>query len=121
VFSLPGSLKRFRFFTGYWTCRRGVFKQDVGDSRMPAYYLDTNIWLDHYENRGKRGKTAKRLFRKLIAESAIVYYSDLHIKELKRVGYTLDEIRTIFRVIQPKNTRHAQIRETPESVLMTIP
>ena len=37
---------------------------------MKIYYLDTSIWLDFFEKRGKNGEAAFKLIRKIIKEES---------------------------------------------------
>jgi len=72
---------------------------------MKRFYLDTSIWLDYYENRGSNGEFALKLIRRLIKEDSIIIYSDLHIIELKNLGYSLNEIYTILKIAKDINLR----------------
>lgn len=76
---------------------------------MTHYYIDTHVWLDHYEQRGTNGQQAARLFWRIIVENAIVLYSDLHIKELKHLGHSFDEIQHIFQASPSGNIRHVHL------------
>ncbi len=73
------------------------------------YYLDTSIWLDYYEKRGQNGENALCLLLKIIKSKEVVLVSDLHITELKGLGYTIDEIHNIFRIVKPNNVRRVHI------------
>lgn len=64
------------------------------------YYLDTSIFIDLFENRGKNGEEAKKLFEKIIIDSSVVIYSDQHIKELKNFGYNNEEIIEMLSFIK---------------------
>ena len=70
---------------------------------MVKYYLDTSIWLDYYEKRGRNGEIALALISKILNENEIIIYSDFHINELKSLSYKLNEIRGIVRVAKPNN------------------
>ena len=74
---------------------------------MVKYYLDTSIWLDHYEKRGRNGEIALALISKILNENEIIIYSDFHINELKSLSYKLNEIRGIVRVAKPNNIEFA--------------
>jgi predicted nucleic acid-binding protein len=76
---------------------------------MFGYYLDTSIWLDYYEKRGKNGEIALKLISKLIKENLIIGYSDLTIMELKKLEYTESEIKQILSALTPKNSRRFHI------------
>src|SRR3989344_3064749 len=79
------------------------------------FYLDTSIWLDFHEKRGENGEIALKLILKIIEEGLKVAYSDLHIKEFKKLDYTQSEIDSIFSIAKPKNFRHVHIyREQKE-------
>ncbi len=76
---------------------------------MQAYYLDTSIWLDHYEKRGMNGKNAFKLILKIIEEDSLIIYSDFHIRELKHLGYDINEIYAIIKIAKPGNIKKVQI------------
>lgn len=79
------------------------------------FYFDTSIWIDIYEKRGENGELALKLILKIINEDIKIAYSDLHIRELKKLGYGRDEINSIFRIIKPTNIKHVHIyREQKE-------
>jgi|SRR3989338_2632137 len=79
------------------------------------FYLDTSIWLDFYEKRGANGEAALKLILKIINTDLRVFYSDLHIKEFKKLGYSQNEIDALFSIVKPKNLRHVHIyREQKE-------
>jgi len=56
---------------------------------MKKFYLDTNIWLDYFENRsdGLRplGEFAFQFLKKAIESNSVIYCSDLVITELNNV------------------------------------
>jgi predicted nucleic acid-binding protein len=80
-----------------------------------AFYFDTSIWLDFHENREENGKSAFKLIVKIITEDLKIAYSDLNIKEFKNLGYTLDEINSIFHIVKPNNLNRIHIyREQKE-------
>ena len=79
------------------------------------FYLDTSIWLDFYEKRGENGEVALKLILKIIDDDLKVAYSDLHIKEFKKLDYSQNEINSIFSIVKPKNMKHVHIyREQKE-------
>lgn len=79
------------------------------------FYFDTSIWLDFYEERGKNGKYALKLILKIIKEDLKIAYSDLNIKELKKLEYSQNEINSILSVVKPNNIKHVHIyREQTE-------
>lgn len=73
------------------------------------FYLDTSIWLDFHEKRGKNGEIALKLIEKLIKENKVILYSDVMIRELKRLGYNQEEIYEIFRITKPDNIRKVHL------------
>ena len=75
------------------------------------FYLDTSIWLDFYEKRGKNGESALKLILKIINEDIKVAYSDLHIKEFKNLGYTQEQINSILKIAKPNNVKHVHIHK----------
>lgn len=79
------------------------------------FYFDTSIWLDFHEKRDKNGELALKLILKIIKEDSKIVYSDLHLKEFKNLGYTKDEINSIFRIVKPDNIKRVHIyREQKE-------
>lgn len=73
------------------------------------FYFDASIWLDIYEKRGHNGEVATKLFRKIIEEDDIISYSDLVVAEIKRLGYTKNEINVILAIAKPDNLRRVHI------------
>lgn len=73
------------------------------------YYLDTSIWLDYYEKREKNGLIALNLINKIVNDDSIIIYSDLHIKELKGLGFSFEEINQIIKIAKPKNVKLVHI------------
>lgn len=69
------------------------------------FYLDTSIWLDFYEKRGKNGETALKLINRIVRENKVILYSDIVIRELKKLGYSQEEIYEMFRIAKPDNIR----------------
>ena len=79
------------------------------------FYLDTSILLDFHEKRSNNGELALKLILKIIEEDFKIAYSDFHIKEFKNLGYTKDEINSIFRIVKPNNIKRVHIyREQKE-------
>lgn len=79
------------------------------------FYLDTSIWLDFHEKRGENGEIALKLILKIVSEDLKVIYSDLHIREFKKLNYAQSEIDFIFSIAKPKNLKHIHIyREQKE-------
>ncbi|MAG02039.1 hypothetical protein CMI42_01770 [Candidatus Pacearchaeota archaeon] len=73
------------------------------------FYFDTSIWLDFYEKRGSNGEVALRLIENIILGNKIILYSDIVVRELRKLGYSQDEIYAIFRVAKPKNIRKVHV------------
>ncbi len=73
------------------------------------FYFDTSIWLEIYEKRNKNSEIALNLLLKIIDQNLKIYYSDLHIKELKNLGYNHDQINSILNVVKYNNLRHVHI------------
>ena len=78
---------------------------------MEDFYFDSSIWIDIYEKREHNGEVAKKLFEKIINEDHKIFYSDLVLVELKRVGYSIEEINPLLKVAKPNNLRRAHIYE----------
>ncbi len=73
------------------------------------YYWDANIWLDIYEKRGYAHEMATKLLRKIIIDDGIIFYSDLVVDELKKVGYSPYEINQIFSIAKPDHLKRVHI------------
>src|SRR3989344_2867020 len=69
------------------------------------FYLDTSIWLDFFENRNElnipKGTWAQDLIDKIIREDYSIIYSDINLIELRCVGYSEDELNTLFKPLKP--------------------
>lgn len=76
---------------------------------LEDFYLDTSIWIDFYEKRGINGVSALRLILKIIKEGLKIAYSDLHIMELKNLGYSQYEIASLFTIIKPDHISRVHI------------
>lgn len=74
-----------------------------------VYYLDTAIWLDFYERRGKRGEYARTLIQRIVETDQILLYSDLFRKELKQLGYPPNTIAAMLSMIKGICLRHIHI------------
>ena len=73
---------------------------------MPEkFYLDTSIWLDVYERRGKNGEFAMKFLSMVIEEDYILLYSEPIIRELRKLGYMAEEMKSIFNFAKPSQTR----------------
>jgi len=73
------------------------------------FYLDTSIWLDFYEKRGENGESALKLIEWVVRENKVILYSDIVIKELKKLGYSQEEIYEIFTIAKPDNIRKVHV------------
>ena len=72
---------------------------------MQKYYLDSAIWLDHFEDRNvpnlPKGDWAHNVLNKITREDAKIIYSDLNLIEIGTVGYSKNEIENLFRPLKP--------------------
>ncbi|MBS3145070.1 PIN domain-containing protein [Candidatus Woesearchaeota archaeon] len=73
---------------------------------MTLYYLDTSIWLDYYEARGKHGEYIKQFLEKLATSKDIILISDILIKELKNNYLSMDQIHTLLRILRPDHIKY---------------
>ncbi len=73
------------------------------------FYWDANIWLDIYEKRGYANEVATKLLQKIIINSEIIFYSDLVVDELKKVGYSAYEINQILSIAKPDHLKRIHI------------
>ncbi|MBI4140248.1 PIN domain-containing protein [Candidatus Woesearchaeota archaeon] len=46
---------------------------------------------------------------KILEENGVVLFSDLHVKELKQLDFSGEEIKCIFSMVVPNNLRHVHI------------
>ncbi len=69
-------------------------------------YLDTNIYLDYFENRHDNirplGEWALKLINIIIENKEFILYSNLIVKELE-IKYSKEEINKIFEIIYKRN------------------
>jgi predicted nucleic acid-binding protein len=67
---------------------------------MGAYYLDTSIWLDLFEDRDElyllKTNYAKELLNKIIKENSKIIFTNLIIDEMVDLGYSFYEIEQLF-------------------------
>ena len=75
------------------------------------FYFDTSIWLDIYEKRDYNGEVALKLIKKIIEEDSKILYSDIHVIELKNLGYSFNDINKIFKIAKPNNILRVHIYE----------
>ena len=74
--------------------------------------MDTSVWLDFYEKRGKNCEAALILITKLIEKDSILVYSDLVIRELRHLGYSQNEINMVLGIAKPNNLRRVHIHKS---------
>ena len=75
------------------------------------FYLDTSIWLDFLEKRGKHGESALKLIEKIILDGDIILYSFNVIHELKNLGYSAEEISELMSIAKPDNIKNVNINK----------
>jgi predicted nucleic acid-binding protein len=72
---------------------------------MKKFYLDTNIWLDYFENRSSGliplGEFAFQFLKSCLSNECEIYYSDFVIKELRK-KLTIGEVEELFKIIKDK-------------------
>ena len=73
------------------------------------FYWDANIWLDIYEKRGYANEVATQLLKKIIIIDGVIFYSDLVVDELKKVGYSQYEINQILSIAKPDHLKRVHI------------
>src|SRR3989344_7333963 len=72
------------------------------------YYFDTQIWIDHYLERGPDGiygKQALTLILKIIEDDSKVVFSNFNEKEMKDIGLSLTEINSLLSMIKPDHIK----------------
>lgn len=72
---------------------------------MRSYYFDTSIWLDYYLKREENGEAARKLILKIVKEGDIIVYSDLTLRELKKLEIFESEINEMLRIAKPDNLK----------------
>jgi|SRR3989344_3607770 len=72
---------------------------------MERYYLDTSIWLDFFEKRGKNSEIARKLIEKIIDNNILIIFSNLNILELRNLGYSFDEISNMISILKDRIRR----------------
>lgn len=50
-----------------------------------------------------------KLLQKIIEDDLKIAYSDLNVKEFKKLGYNQDSINTILSIAKPNNIKHVHI------------
>lgn len=76
---------------------------------MREFYLDNQILIDAFLQRGIYGENALKFFKKVIEEDHIIIYSDYTITELKRAGFFESEINEMLRFAKPDNIKRIHI------------
>src|SRR3989344_629889 len=84
------------------------------------FYWDANIWLDIYEKRGHNGELTKQMLRKNIMEDDLIFYSDLVVAELFKVGYSQMQISEILSVAKPGHLKKVPISKKQVAEAMKI-
>lgn len=79
------------------------------------FYLDTSIWIDICEERGNNGENAKELVKKIINYGFIIFYSDVNIIELKKLGFFNQEISNLLNLIKPIRIIHTNKNQIKEA------
>ena len=73
--------------------------------KKKAYYFDTSIWLDFFENRDEpnlpKGRWAQELVKRIVMEESKIVYSDNVLIELNVLGYSYYEINQMFKILRP--------------------
>ena len=76
---------------------------------MVCYYLDTCIWLDLVEERHDDCMAALLFISQTAVEDSLVLFSDVHLWELKKLGFTKEEIANAFKTSSMKNLRKVHL------------
>ncbi len=76
---------------------------------MVNFYLDTSIWLDVYEKRGRNGELAVEFLTKIINEESVVFFSNIIISELKHLWYSKETIIDIIKILPYDGVRKIEI------------
>jgi len=86
------------------------------------YYLDTSIWLDIYEKRGKNGELAIAMLDKLLKNEKSIFYSDIILTELRNLGYSSLQIQDILKSVSSDSLEKVLISkdEIKESKVLAI-
>jgi len=72
------------------------------------FYFDTSIWIDIYDERGSNGEVALKLMKKIILNEDVVIYSDVVFVELKKLGFSENEISQISSIARPDHIKRVQ-------------
>ena len=76
------------------------------------YYLDTQIWIDYYTQRGPDGiygDQALKLILKIIIDDSKVIFSNLHEKEMKNIGLSQTDINSLLLIIKPDHVKRVSV------------
>ena len=79
---------------------------------MTKYYLDTQIWVDHYLKRGPSeiyGRQALKLILKIIADNSKVVFSNFNEKEMRDIGISQVEINSLLSMIKPNHIKRVSV------------
>jgi len=72
---------------------------------MKKFYLDTNIWLDYFQNRSDGlkpiGEFAFQFLKSCLNSECEIYYSNFVIKELRHI-FTVSEIEEFLKIVKDK-------------------
>lgn len=76
------------------------------------FLLDTQIWIDHYLERGPSGiygKQALKLILKIIEDDLKVVFSNFNEKEMKDIGLSQTEINALLSMIKPDHIKRVSV------------
>ncbi len=76
------------------------------------YYLDNQIWIDHYLGRGPDGiwgEDALKLIIKIIDEDSKIIFSNFNEKEFKQIGLSETEINSLISMIKPNHIKRVSV------------
>ena len=76
------------------------------------YLLDTQIWIDHYLERGPDGiygDQALKLILKIIEDDSKVVFSNFNEKEMKDIGLSQTEINSLLSMIKPDHIKRVSV------------
>ena len=79
------------------------------------FLLDTQIWIDHYLERGPDGiygEQALKLILKIIEDDAKVVFSNFNEKEMKAIGLSQTGINSLLSMIKPNHIKRVSVTKT---------
>jgi len=79
------------------------------------FLLDTQIWVDHYLERGPEGiygKQALKLILKVIADDIKILFSNFNERELKGIGLAQTEINSLLSMIKPEHIKRVSVTKS---------